>query len=33
MKPVAVYTDKLTGKRIAPDVGWSHSPTEALNDI
>ena len=33
MKPVTVYTDKLTGKRIAPDVGWSHSPTEALNDI
>ena len=26
LKPVTVYTDNLTGKRIAPDVGWSHSP-------
>ena len=25
-KPVTVYTDPLTGKRIMPDVGWSHNP-------
>lgn len=25
-KSVAVYTDPLTGKKIAPDVGWSHNP-------
>lgn len=30
MKPVSVYTDPLTGKRIAPDVGWSHNPASAL---
>ena len=25
-KPVTVYTDPLTGKKIAPDVGWSYNP-------
>ena len=32
-KPVTVYTDPLTGKRIAPDVGWSHNPSSGLNEI
>lgn len=31
-KPVTVYTDPLTGKRIAPDVGWSHNPASGLVD-
>lgn len=31
-KPVTVYTDPLTGKKIAPDVGWSHNPASGLND-
>lgn len=31
-KPVTVYTDPLTGKRISPDVGWSHNPASALVD-
>jgi SPP1 gp7 family putative phage head morphogenesis protein len=26
LKPVAVYTDPLTGHRISPDVGWSYNP-------
>ncbi len=26
MKPVAVYTDPLTGHKIKPDVGWSYNP-------
>ena len=25
-KPVTVYTDPLTGKKISPDVGWSYNP-------
>ena len=25
-KPVAVYTDSLTGHKISPDVGWSYNP-------
>ncbi len=25
-KPVTFYTDPLTGKKIAPDVGWSYNP-------
>jgi SPP1 gp7 family putative phage head morphogenesis protein len=25
-KPVTVYTDPLTGKKLAPDVGWSYNP-------
>jgi len=29
-KPVTVYTDPLTGKKIAPDVGWSHNPASGL---
>ncbi|MFI3300590.1 MAG: phage minor head protein [Candidatus Gastranaerophilales bacterium] len=29
-KPVTVYTDPLTTKRIAPDVGWSHNPASGL---
>lgn len=29
-KPVTVYTDPLTGKRVAPDVGWSHNPASGL---
>lgn len=32
-KPVTVYTDPLTGKKIAPDVGWSHNPASSLNEI
>ncbi len=28
LKPVTVYTDSLTGKKIAPDVGWSHPPSD-----
>lgn len=32
LKPVSVYTDPLTGKKIAPDVGWSHNPASGLND-
>ena len=31
-KPVTVYTDPLTGKKIAPDVGWSHNPASGLVD-
>ena len=27
-KPVTVYTDPLTGKRIAPDAGWSSNPAD-----
>jgi uncharacterized protein with gpF-like domain len=27
-KPVTVYTDPLTGRKIAPDVGWSHNPVK-----
>ena len=26
MKPVAVYTDPLTGHKISPDAGWSYNP-------
>ena len=29
-KPVTVYTDPLTGKKISPDVEWSHNPASAL---
>lgn len=29
-KPVTVFTDPSTGKRIAPDVGWSHNPASGL---
>ena len=29
-KPVTVYTDPLTNKKIAPDVGWSHNPATGL---
>ena len=29
-KLVTVYTDPLTGKRVAPDVGWSHNPASSL---
>jgi len=25
-KPVAVYTDSLTGHKISPDAGWSYNP-------
>lgn len=28
LKPVTVYTDPLTGKKIAPDVGWCHEPSD-----
>lgn len=31
-KPVTVYTDPLTGKRIAPDVGWSHNPASGFSE-
>lgn len=31
-KSVTVYTDPLSGKKIAPDVGWSHNPASALVD-
>ena len=27
-KPVTVYTDPMTGHKIAPDVGWSHNPAK-----
>jgi hypothetical protein len=27
-KPVTVYTDPLTGRKIAPDVGWSYNPAQ-----
>lgn len=27
-KPVTVYTDPLTEKKIAPDVGWNSNPTD-----
>jgi SPP1 gp7 family putative phage head morphogenesis protein len=27
-KPVTVYTDPLTGRKITPDVGWSHNPAK-----
>ncbi|MFH0702863.1 MAG: phage minor head protein [bacterium] len=26
LKPITVYTDPLTGHKIAPDVGWSYNP-------
>lgn len=26
LKPVTVYTDPLTGHKIAPDIGWSYNP-------
>jgi len=29
-KPVTIYTDPLTGKRIAPDVGWSYNPAKSF---
>ncbi len=29
-KPVTVYTDPLTGHKVAPDVGWSHNPASGL---
>lgn len=29
-KPVTVFTDPLTGRKIAPDVGWSHNPASGL---
>ena len=32
-RPVTVYTDPLTNKKIAPDVGWSHNPASGLVDI
>ncbi|MCD7779721.1 MAG: minor capsid protein [Candidatus Gastranaerophilales bacterium] len=31
-KPVAVYTDPLTGHKISTDVGWSHNPASGLNE-
>jgi hypothetical protein len=31
LKPVAVYTDPLTGHRISPDVGWSYNPGIEFN--
>ena len=30
-KPVAVYTDSLTGHKISPDVGWSYNPGNLKN--
>jgi hypothetical protein len=27
-KPVTVYNDPLTGRKIAPDVGWSYNPAK-----
>lgn len=32
LKPVSVYTDPLTGKKIAPDVGWSYNPARGLSE-
>lgn len=31
-KPVTVYTEPLTGKKIAPDVGWSHNPASEFSE-
>ena len=30
-KPVAVYTDSLTGHKISPDSGWSYNPGNLKN--
>ncbi|KKP40296.1 MAG: phage Mu F virion morphogenesis protein [Candidatus Peregrinibacteria bacterium GW2011_GWC2_33_13] len=30
-KPVAVYTDSLTGHKVSPDVGWSYNPGNLKN--
>jgi SPP1 gp7 family putative phage head morphogenesis protein len=27
-KPVTVYTDPLTGRKVAPDIGWSYNPAK-----
>ncbi len=27
-KPVTVYNDPLTGRKISPDIGWSHNPAK-----
>jgi len=33
-KPVKVYTDPLTGRKVSPDIGWSYNPAkEDLTDI
>lgn len=32
-KPVTVYAASITGKKIALDVGWSHSLASDSNDI
>lgn len=33
-KPVKVYTDPLTGRKVSPDIGWSYNPAkENLTDI
>ncbi|OGI31332.1 MAG: phage head morphogenesis protein [Candidatus Melainabacteria bacterium RIFOXYA12_FULL_32_12] len=31
LKPVAVYTDPLTGHKISPDIGWSYNPGTEFN--
>ena len=31
-KPVTVYTDPLTGKRVAPDGGWSKKPLSIMTE-
>lgn len=31
-KPVKVFTDPLTGRKISTDVGWSHNPASGLVD-
>lgn len=30
-QPVTVYTDPLTGKQIAPDVGWNYNPASGFS--
>lgn len=30
LKPVAIYTDPLTGHKVSPDVGWSYNPGKEI---
>ena len=32
LKPVAIYTDPLTGHKISPDVGWSYNPGMSVHE-
>lgn len=33
MRPVTVYTDPVTGKKVAPDVGFSYSPKTVKGNL